>query len=590
LTINHKDIVPEFKSQVASTPGGELVKYCFDCGTCSGVCPVSESGTGFDPRKIIHMVKMGLKNRLLSSQVIWQCTHCDTCAFVCPQNVEFSSIVDALRLIAIKEKYVDSNAVDLYGTAPCKAACPAHISIPGFIHSISQGRFKEGLQLIKREMPFPAICGRICPHPCEIQCNRSVIDKPVAIEFLKRFLGDLDVSSGSPYAPQKKAERPEKVAVVGSGPAGLTVAYYLAIEGFEVTILEKHPVAGGMMAVGIPAFRLPREILRAEIECVERLGVDFRLNFEVGKDCSFNDLTKDFKAVFIGIGCDKALKLGLPGEDQLNGIVDGLTFLRNLNLGILPDPKDKLVVIGGGNTAIDCARVAKRLGYGAVSILYRRTRDEMPANAWEIDDTLEEGIDIQYLTAPVRILSQNGDVSGLECIRMKLDKPDESGRRRPIPVENSEFQMKTDVILPAIGQIPHLEGIFEKSGIDISHKGLLKADSLTGATDIEGVFTGGDVVYGPRTVVEAVASGKKAAMYMSRYLKGEAMSEGLVKTWKGVSFAPKDVGHQEREAMPQCPLVKRTTSFQEIDLGFTEEKARAESHRCLRICGIQNPT
>jgi NADPH-dependent glutamate synthase beta subunit-like oxidoreductase len=567
-------------------PGGELVTLCFDCGTCTGACPVSESGSGFDPRKILHMIKMGLKDQLLGSPTIWHCTHCDTCLFVCPQNVRFSSVVDVLREMAINQGYCDGEDIEKWGTAPCKATCPAHISIPGFMGAIAEGRYEEGLKLIKEEMPFPGICGRICPHPCETECNRGRIDKPIAIEYLKRFLADADISKENTYIPEKKPDKEKRVAVIGAGPAGLTVAYYLAIEGYPLTIFEKHPVAGGMMAIGIPEFRLPRNIIQAEIDVIRKLGVEIRLNVEIGKDLGFADLQKQYHAVFVGVGCHRSLRLGIPGEDELNGVMDGLKFLREVNLGNLPHPREKLLIIGGGNTAVDCARVAKRLGYQDVKIIYRRTREEMPANPWEVEDTIEEEIGIQYLTAPVKIVGENGDVSGVQCIRMKMGAPDESGRRRPLPIEGSEFMVQADIVVTALGQTPDLTCLPHESGISVSNRGLIMVDPQTGLTNMPGVFSGGDVVSGPRTVVEAVAFGKEAALSIDRYLKGEDLDRGG-RDWKGIEYVPEDTESRERTVLPRLSLSERKGNFKEIDLGFGEEQARGEAERCLRICGIQ---
>ncbi|RZB31852.1 MAG: hypothetical protein SRB1_01471 [Desulfobacteraceae bacterium Eth-SRB1] len=591
MTITSHKVDPRFKFEVASMAGGELVKGCFDCGTCTGVCPVSEVEPGFDPRKILHMIRLGLKEQVLSSTAIWFCTHCDTCALVCPQNVRFSSIVDVLRELAVKEGYAELKTKEPFATSPCKAACPAHISIPGFIAAVLQGKYREGLRLIKEEMPFPAICGRVCPHPCEAACNRNSSDKPVAIEYLKRFLADEDILSDESYIPQKKQSRTEKIGVVGSGPAGLTVAYYLSIEGYPVTVFEKLPVAGGMMAVGIPEFRLPRNILNAEIDIIKKLGVDIKLNFSIGKDCSLAELQKNYRAVFIGAGCCKSMKLGIAGEDvredEDTGIIDGLMFLQDIHLGNLPASRGRLIVIGGGNTAVDCARVAIRLGYRNVAVLYRRTREEMPANSWEVDETIEEGIDIQFLTAPVRIISDDGKVSGVECVRMELGEPDESGRRRPVPVQGSEFIVKTNVIVSAIGQTPDLKCMTDKCEINISNRGLVAADLQTGLTNIPGIFAGGDVVSGPRTVVEAVAFGKRAALSIDKYLRGKDISSGRKMNWTGIKLISNEIIYKEREQMPRLPLAECTKSFKEIESGFNREQAKREAERCLKICGLQ---
>lgn len=567
-------------------PGGELVKQCFDCGTCTGACPVSESGTGFDPRKILHMIKLGLKDQLLRSTAIWHCTHCDTCLFVCPQEVRFSSVVDALREIALLQGYCEVKGIEKWGTAPCKATCPAHISIPGFVGALAEGKYNEGLKLIKEEMPFPGICGRICPHPCETDCNRGRIDTPIAIEYLKRFLADIDMSGMSPYIPERKQGRKERVAVIGAGPAGLTAAYYLAIEGYPVTVFEKLSVPGGMMAAGIPEFRLPRDILQGEIDVIRELGVVIRVNVEIGKDLSFSDLQKDHQAIFIGVGCQSSLKLGIPGEDDLSGVMDGLTYMRRVNLGDMPRPDGKLVIIGGGNTAVDCARTAKRLGYEEVAILYRRTREEMPANPWEVDDTIEEEVNVQFLTAPVRLIGKKGKVCKVECMRMALGEPDDSGRRRPVPIEGSEFTVQADMVVTALGQLSDLACVPPELGIDISSKGLIVADPHTGETNVPGIFSGGDIVSGPLTVVEAVAFGKNAAMAIDKYLRGTDL-DYRERDWKGIEYIPVGTIKAEREKLPRLPLPERQQTFKEVDLGFSEKEAKCEAQRCLRICGMQ---
>jgi NADPH-dependent glutamate synthase beta subunit-like oxidoreductase len=530
---------------------------------------------------------MGLKEQLLGSEAIWFCSHCDTCAFVCPQEVVFSNVVDVLREMAIKEGYVDPEAFEPWAAGPCKASCPAHISIPGFIAAISQGKYAEGLKLIKREMPFPAICGRVCPHPCETECNRGNIDKPIAIEALKRFLADEDLYSDISYIPEKKGEKKEKVAIIGAGPAGLTAACYLAIEGYPVTVFEKLPVAGGMMAVGIPEFRLPRDILQAEIEKIRELGVEIKLNAEIGKDIGFQDIQRDYQSIFIGIGCHRPIKLGVPGEDDLKGVIDGITFLRDIHLGKPTLLKGRAVVIGGGNVAVDSARVAKRLGFRDVAILYRRTREEMPAYAYEVDEAMEEGIEIEFLTAPTKIIGENGEVGALQCVRMELGEPDESGRRRPIPIKGSEFEVKTDVVIAAIGQQPDLGPLSLEGEIKASKRGWIVVDPQTGLTNMPGIFAGGDVVSGPRTVVEAVGFGKNVANAIDLYLRGEDMGAARKGDWQGTEYRPEDVPSKERVAMPRISLSERQRSFKEIDLGFSEEQAKTEAERCLMLCGMQ---
>ena len=584
LTLTDKDFQPGFKSEIAAMPGGEQVKLCFDCGACTGACPASEAGTGFDPRKILHMIKSGLKDRLLGSDAIWHCTHCDTCLFVCPQNVRFSSVVDVLREMALQQGYASGEGSEKWGTAPCKATCPAHISIAGFVGAVAEGRYEEGLRLIKEEMPFPGICGRICPHPCEAECNRGKADKPIAIEYLKRFLADRDLSKVEPYVPRKKSPKKERVAVIGAGPAGLSAAYYLAIEGYTVTVFEKLPVAGGMMAVGIPEFRLPRDILEAEIAVIRKLGVEIRFSVEVGKDIGFDALRKEYQAVFLGVGCHKPLKLGIPGEDDLSGVVDGLTFLREVNLGKRPEARGRLVVVGGGNTAVDCARTAKRLGHESVAILYRRTREEMPANPWEVEDTIEEEVEIQYLISPVRIVGENGRVSGVECARMKLGEPDSSGRRRPVRIDGSEFVFPAETVVTALGQVTDCGFLPPSLGIEDLKKGLLVAEPT--ATSRRAVLR-----RGCRDRPQDRGGGRRPGergrpFHRSLSQREKVQAVGGV-AWKGVLYTPKAFETKERECMARLCLSDRKCTFEEVDLGFNEEQARCEAERCFKICGMQ---
>ncbi|MFH1076665.1 MAG: FAD-dependent oxidoreductase [Pseudomonadota bacterium] len=585
MTVTKNDIQQQFKMEVAAMPNGKAASRCFDCGSCTGVCPVSQSQTGFDPRKILHMIKLGLKDRLLASDIIWRCSHCDTCSFVCPQGVRFSAVVDILRAMAIEQGYVKKETFEQWGTGACKAACPAHISIAGFISAIAQGKYEDGLKLIREEMPFPGICGRVCPHPCEAKCNRGKVDEPVDIMHLKRFLADKDIQGGCRYIPTRKESNNKKVAIIGAGPAGLTAAYYLAIEGYQVTVFEKLPVAGGMMAVGIPEYRLPRDILEADIDVIRQLGVEIRLNSSIGQDITFAALQKDFNAVFVSVGCQEAIKLGIPGEETLQGVTDGITFLRKISLKDIPEAKGCLVVVGGGNAAIDSARVARRLGYDEVIILYRRRREEMPASSWEVDEAIEEGVDIRFLTAPLKLIGENGKVSGIECIKMEMGEPDESGRRRPVPIKGSEFVVKADTVVAAIGQRSDLS-FLPKDAIPLSKRNTIEVDPLTVQVQ-DKIFAGGDVVSGPRTVVEAVAYGKRAARSIDLYLQGKDLKSDVPVDWKGMEYISENAQKNSRVSMPCREKAERIKSFSEVELGFTEQQARDEAARCLRICGMQ---
>lgn len=342
------------------------------------------------------------------------------------------------------------------------------------------------------------------------------------------------------------------------------------------------------MAVGIPEYRLPRNILQVEIKAILDLGVELKLNCHIGKDIQFADLQKKFEAIFISVGCHRSLKLHVPGEDDLEGVTDAITFLREINLGKPLECAGKLLVIGGGNAAIDCARMALRLGCQEVSILYRRTQEEMPAYPQEVEETLEEGIEIHFLTAPVRIIGVDGRVTKVECIRMHLGEADATGRRRPLPLKGSEFNLEADVVVTAIGQTPDLGFLSENLGMALSHKNLIEVDPRTAATNISGVFAGGDVASGPRTVVEAIAYGKRAAKSIDRYLKGEDIKRGRWPDWKGIEFTNERVESIPRQTMRKLSLVERKRTVKELDLGFSEEEAKREAERCLRLCGMQS--
>jgi NADPH-dependent glutamate synthase beta subunit-like oxidoreductase len=407
----------------------------------------------------------------------------------------------------------------------CQRTCPAHLDIRTYVAQIADGKPLESLATIRDRLPLPGSIGRVCPHPCETACNRQYLDEPISICFLKRLAADAEIKEGvEPVYETPENKYPEKIAIIGAGPAGLTCAHDLAREGYaNITIFEALPVPGGYLWVGIPEYRLPKKLLQREVDLIAKMGIDIKYNTRVGKDISFEDLKKNYDALFIGAGCHKGLKLRVPGEDEYEGkgIVDCVTFLREQALGQAPEAKGKLIVIGGGNAAIDSARVGWRMGFDEVYILYRRTRKEMPANPWEIDAAEHEGVILQYLAAPVEILGKDGRVSGMKCIKMELGEPDASGRRRPVPIEGSDYVIDAETIVPAISQAANLDFLGKDHGFNITRWNTFGIDEDTGATNVPGVFAGGDVVSGPNIAIRAVAAGKRAALGIHDYLRSK---------------------------------------------------------------------
>ena len=469
---------------------------------------------------------------------------------------------------------------------PCQSACPMGQDVSTYTALIGHGRIEEAWEIIRRQNPLPMVLGRVCPHPCESSCRRGEIDKPISICALKRFAADSMRDKLKDIRPVEVTHPEDKVAVVGAGPAGLAVAYDLVRKGYPVTIFEKLPVAGGMLQVGIPEYRLPRDVVADEISAIERMGVEIRLGVDVGRDITFEQLREDgFRAFFLGIGAHRGLKLGIPGEDDFEGFVDAITFLRKVNLGDREAPGKKVCVIGGGNSAIDAARTSLRLGAEEVHIVYRRQQEQMPANPAEIAATLEEGIRIDFLTTPVRILGENGRVTGMECLRNELGEPDDSGRRRPVPVEGSEFVIDCDVVIPAISQRPDLSFLGEDHPFSIGRRNYFEVDEKTLATNVPGFFAGGDAVTGPATVVEAIASGHRAAVSIDCYLRG-APYAGYWYPKPQLTVDRLELTDEDealvRPKMEELPVSKRIDNFREVELGLDEKTARLEARRCLR--------
>ncbi len=468
--------------------------------------------------------KFRVRIKQRASRIIKErCDDCKACIAVCPVNLWDDGDQQLSFRTAIDSPSAGSGIYNIVkeDMPICQETCPVHLDIRGYIGLIADGKFDEALALIREKLPFPGVIGRICPHPCEEKCNRGTQDEPLSIRGLKRFVADYELQElGKPKVPAKAAMREEKVAIIGAGPAGLTCAHDLAQLGYRVTIFEALPVPGGMLAVGIPEYRLPKALLEKEIDIVRVLGGEIKTNTPIGKDLTIDDLFRQgFKAVFIGIGAHQSQKLRVPGEDA-KGVVHGVDFLRNLNLGKEVWVGEKVGIIGGGNVAMDAARSSLRLGAKEVSILYRRSRQEMPAGDEEIEAAEAEGIQIQYLAAPTEVLTSNGKVKGLRCTRMGLGEPDASGRRRPVPIEGSEFDIELDMIIPAIGQATNLSFLGEDSGIETTRRGTLVTDPETLATTRPGVFAGGDAVTGPDIAIRAIAAGKQAATSIAKYLQG----------------------------------------------------------------------
>jgi heterodisulfide reductase subunit A len=542
---------------------------------------VKKKGTGFE----VAILK---KTRYVDTK---KCTACGSCSPGCPvvMKSEFNMGTGPRKAIYIPFPQAIPNkaSIDKREDRPCKAACadacPIHTNVLGYLKHISEGRFADAYMLIRATNPFPSVCGRVCYAPCEGVCNRGQLDDPLAIRDLKRFAVDqFDVDSLE--VPQiTKTEK--KVAVIGAGPAGLACAHDLAVEGHEVTVFEALPEPGGMLRYAIPEYRLPKAELNREINYIRKLGVTIRCGTEIGKDITLDTIKNDFDAVFIGTGAPKGLPLGVEGED-LDGVVDGIRFLRAVNSGETVKTGKSVVVIGGGNTAVDCARTAKRLGSESVRLIYRRTRDEMPAANEEIEALLHEGIEMQFLATPVRFYAENGKLAKMGCIRMELGEPDASGRRRPVPVKNSEFSMPVDSVITALGQATQTSFV-EGLGVLLAKNGTIEVDSSTGVTNIEGVFAGGDVSTGPAYVVDAIAAGQKAARSINRFLKGEPVTTAndRKKPEKLTEVEAADLIKRyprlERISMPEKNVEERVTNFGEVAVGYSPEDAMAEASRCL---------
>lgn len=473
--------------------------------------------------------------------------------------------------------------------APCQAACPVGTNAGLYVSLIAEGRYAEALQVAAEPNPFPVICGRVCTAPCEDVCRRGEFDAPIAIRDLKRFATDHG-GMQKRQVKQPKQHYAEKVAIVGAGPTGLSAAYYLARRGYGVTVFDAMPVAGGMMAIGIPDYRLPRAELHRDIAAICDLGVELRLNTAIGRDVTLDELRSTYDAVLLAVGAQRSQQLEIPGE-SLQGVIPATRFLKDYNLDTSTHLEGVVAVIGGGSTAMDAARSALRAGAEAVHILYRRSRAEMPAQQEEVRAALQEGIHLHELTAPVQALGENGCVQSLHCLRMRLEEPDGQGRRRPVPISHSDFEIEATTVLVAIGEAPDPSFLPSGTSVQVAPWGGLLVNHETLATGAEGIFAAGDVTYGPKTVIHAAADGRKAARSIHAYLRNipiERIYEMPDDEGETVSSLPPDgVVHLDLQpsARAEMPLRKKDAARNrtvEFATGFTEQQARHEASRCLR--------
>jgi len=496
----------------------------------------------------------------------------------------------------IKEKRCPAAVCDSLMISPCQHTCPVGINIPKYVAHIAAGEYLEAIETIRERNPFPAICGRICHHPCEGRCRRGELDESVDIRALKRFAADwyFEHASELPEPVPFRKTKSQKIAVVGAGPCGLSCAYFLAQIGYPTTIFEVLPVGGGMLSVAIPDFRLSREVIEKEIEYIIKRGVEIKFDTPINVNFTVEDLRKSgFDAVFIAAGAQRSQRIGIPGEiEDLEGFYHGLRFLRDVKVGKPVRIGRRVAVIGGGNVALDASRTALRLGADEVDIFYRRSREEMLVTEVEYNEAVAEGVKINFLVSPTRIASDKWRVTGLQCIRMSLAEPDATGRRRPIPISGSEFFVEADTVIAAVGQAPDLSFLPPDSALERTRWERLVVDENRLATNLPGVFAGGDFVSGPGMVIDAIAAGRRAAIAIEKYLRGDAsrveiydlkpsVIEEVISKEEEETWEP-----QFRPEISRLPIEERKRSFNETELGFSEEKAMQEAKRCLR-CDLE---
>ena len=557
---------------------------CCGCHTCEVACK-QEHGLPVGPR----IVKVVERSPLFMQ---FYCHHCEDapCALSCPE-VAIKKDPDTGVVLHDPEKCNGCNSVEgksgreKQKTSPCKFNCPAGNNIQGYIGLTAREKYAEAFQLLKETNPFPSICGRVCTFPCESECNRKEIDEPVSVRAIERFLADRDRAAGNAYIPKLQPAREEKVAIVGSGPAGLAAAYFLAKNGYKTTVFEKLSIAGGMMAVGIPLYRLPRETLAADIGVIEKMGVEIKTGVAFGEDVTFDGLRKEgYKAFFLATGLHKNTPLNIPNTD-LKGVLNGIDFLRDIALGNPVSLGKRVLIVGGGNVAMDVAMTAIRSGATDVSIIYRRSQAEMPAWKREVNEAIEEGIKIVTGLAPKQLLGKNGKLIGAEFMRSRSVRDEKSAV--DLQFDEADITMlEADTVIIAAGQAADL-ALAEKQGISMDDGGRFVADPVSLETPVKGVFAGGDAFYGPKTVVEAIGSGKAASVSIDRYLRGLDLYTGRENRDSALAPITKPVKDKydpaPRTENTWLPVEERMGS-DEVQLGFSEQQALQEAKRCI-TCG-----
>lgn len=469
---------------------------------------------------------------------------------------------------------------------PCSLNCPAGTDCQGYVKLIAEGKYREAVELVKERVPLPASIGRVCPHPCETACRRKMVEEPVSIAFLKSFAADEDLKSGNKFMPEVSESTGKSVGIIGGGPAGLTAAYFLAIKGHKVTVYDAMPQMGGMLRYGIPQYRLPKEVLDMEITSIAELGVEMKNSIRIGADITFNEIKNAHDATLVAIGAWKSSSMRIPGED-LDGVYGGIDFLRSIALANPVKLGKKVAVIGGGNTAMDACRSAVRLGAEEVYVIYRRTREEMPAEKIEIDEAEEEGVIYKFLNNPVEIIGENGEVKAVKLQVMELGEPDAGGRRSPVPVEGKFELMEIDNVIMAIGQRIDISG-FET--LELTERGNISADTKTFRTSLDGVFAVGDATNrGASIAIEAIGEAQKASEVINTYLCGEMIAYKKPYVSERVITAEDLADKQKvsRAKMPHRSPEERRKDFNEVNLGFDRETAQKEARRCLE-CGCHD--